>query len=87
MNIDEIISQLNYNEKIEPVPDGHYILHREDNYRENILPDHSIRLSGKIEDTRETNVISSIEDFLWICDGDSTEFPRDIDSSIEEVSY
>ncbi len=84
MNVDEIIRQLNTNGKIEPIPDGHHILRREEDYSENILPHYPVRPYGKIDNAADTNTFSSVEDFLWIHDGDSVEFPTEIDHSIEQ---
>ena len=83
MNVDEIIRQLNTNRRIEPIPDGHHVLRREDDYSENILTHFPVSPYGKIDDTADMNTFSSVENLLWIPDGDSVEFPTEIDRSIE----
>lgn len=84
MKVDEIVRQLIANEMIEPIPDGHHILRREVDYSENILTHYPVMPYGKIDNATDTNAFSSVEDFLWIRDGDSVEFPTEIDRSIEQ---
>jgi hypothetical protein len=79
MNVDEIIRQLSTNGKIEPIPNGHHISRREDEYSENILPHYHVRPYGNLDNAADTNPFSGVEDLLWIQDGYSVEFPPEID--------